>query len=66
MKLYMHPVSITSRPVLLFIADNASQTGEIRMKSAQSGIPGVSKNPRPYGKSRGGLAIWVDSPASGY
>jgi glutathione S-transferase len=48
MKLYMHPVSITSRPVLLFIADN-NIACDLEVVDLMSGAhyqePYVSKNP---------------------
>jgi glutathione S-transferase len=48
MKLYMHPVSITSRPVRLFIADNSiacEQEVVDLMSGAHYQEPYVSKNP---------------------
>lgn len=48
MKLYMHPVSITSRPVRLFIADNnipCAQEVVDLMSGAHCREPYASKNP---------------------
>src|SRR5262245_2733736 len=48
MKLYMHPVSMTSRPVRLFIADNNIKVDEELvdvMTGAQYKEPYLSKNP---------------------